>query len=584
MSDPATLLVDHLDIWTGAVERKNGAGRGNGGKLSLCGIEKLRSLIFDLAVRGKLVPQDMKDEPSSSVLSKIEAAAKKLSAEKKIRGSIVCRPLSRKYHWYHVPQNWEWIALGSCTNYGFSEKTNGNGLPPDTWVLELEDIEKRTSRLIQKLRFEERTFRSSKSCFQSGDVVYGKLRPYLDKVIVADEDGVCTTEMIPIRGHYGIDPHYLRIYLKSPHFVEFASSSVHGMNLPRLGTNRAREAPFPIPPLAEQKRIVAKVDELLALVDALEAGTHEAMAAHDTLVLELLATLVNSEDADELAENWSRIEAHFDTLFTTDASIESMKQTILELAVRGKLIKHEPDPHEKALDLLGQIATRRDELIRMGIIRRDRVKPYPTASPPFTIPQHWHWARIGEIALFTQYGTSQKAFEGTEGIPVLAMGNIQSGAVDTLSEKRIPDNSPELPDLFLQPGDLLYNRTNSYELVGKTGLFQGAADSFTFASYLIRIKLHPESTLPEFVNMVMNSSFFRSTQVEPKITKQTGQANVNGTSMRSMLVPLPPHNEQQQIVERYKEFLHVLEGLRNRIIYSNQLSIRLADELTAGQN
>lgn len=353
MSDPAQLLVDHLDIWTDAIERKSGSGRGNGGKISLYGIDKLRSLILDLAVRGKLVPQDPADGDAGELLPQIEAAAKKLIAKKAIRGSSNCWPLPKDQHWYELPLSWQWIALGSCTNYGYSDKTDGTDLSPDTWVLELEDVEKGTSRLIQKVRFEDRPFQSSKSIFEAGDVIYGKLRPYLDKVIVADEGGVCTTEMIPVRGHFGIHSRYLRLFLKSPHFVQFASSSVHGMNLPRLGTPKAREAPFPLPPLAAQKRIVAKVDELMTLVDALEAGTRAGMEAHETLVRELLATLVNSQDADGLAHNWSRIEAHFYTLFTTEDSIDALKQTVLELAVRGKfaslLLETEPQELEAAI-------------------------------------------------------------------------------------------------------------------------------------------------------------------------------------------------------------------------------------------
>ena len=233
-------------------------------------IEQLKQTIIQLAVMGKLVSQNPEDEPANELLKKIDNAKAKCIKEKKIKKQKPLPKISKKKEPYSLPDNWEWIRLGDATNYGITQKIEASEVEKEMWVLELEDIEKITSRLLKKVRFNERRFKSSKNIFNKSDVIYGKLRPYLDKVIIADEPGVCTTEMIPLRGYAGILSEYLRWVMKSPYFKEYANDSTHGMNLPRMGTEKARLALIPLPPKEEQHRIVAKVNELMILCDQLK--------------------------------------------------------------------------------------------------------------------------------------------------------------------------------------------------------------------------------------------------------------------------------------------------------------------------
>ena len=253
------------------------------------GIERLRELVLQLAVRGKLVPQDEGEEPASELLRRIEDEKARLGNQIKTRKplpTIKDRELP-----FVIPVGWEWTHLGEIASYGATEKAEPDEVSEEMWVLELEDIEKVSSRLLKRVRYGERPFKSAKNRFYKGDVLYGKLRPYLDKVILADEDGVCSSEIMPIRGFVGLAPQFMRLVLKSPYFVQYASSSTHGMNLPRLGTDKARQALFPLPPEDEQHRIVAKVDELMGLIDRLERHLvakreyHEAFAAAATNVV-----------------------------------------------------------------------------------------------------------------------------------------------------------------------------------------------------------------------------------------------------------------------------------------------------------
>jgi type I restriction enzyme S subunit len=167
-----------------------------------------------------------------------------------------------------LPDSWIDCRLGEVVDYGTTRKAEPTEIPADAWVLELEDIEKDTSKVLQRFTFAQRQSRSTKSRFSRGDVLYGKLRPYLNKVVVADQDGYCTTEIVPVVPSQWLEAGYLFYWLKHPTFLNYVTSVSHGLNMPRLGTAAGHDAPFVLAPLNEQKRIADKLDALLARVDA----------------------------------------------------------------------------------------------------------------------------------------------------------------------------------------------------------------------------------------------------------------------------------------------------------------------------
>jgi len=251
-------------------------------------ITRLRQSILQEAVQGKLVPQDPNDEPASVLLERIKEEKERLIKEGKIKKEKPLPPISEDEIPYELPEGWEWVRLGEVTNYAYNETLKPDEIDEEEWVLELEDIEKDTSRLIQVIRNKDRKSKSNKNRFYKGDVLYGKLRPYLKKVLVAPEDGVCSTEIIPFRGYGNIESRYIMYIMKSPYIDKIVNSITHGMNMPRLGTKNALELLIPLPPINEQKRIVEKVDQLMALCDELEKNIEQSKKDCELLIQSVL--------------------------------------------------------------------------------------------------------------------------------------------------------------------------------------------------------------------------------------------------------------------------------------------------------
>ena len=525
----------------------------------------LRRFILDLAVRGKLVEQDLNDEPASKLLKRIASEKARLVKTGKIKKQKIIPTLLGQDMPCPLPVNWRWSQIAEI---GVLSPRNdvdddvqssfvpmpliasGYGLPIEHEVRQWGEIKKGYTHFAEG----DVGLAKITPCFENGkSAVFRNLTGGL---------GSGTTELHIVRPLF-VDPDYILIFLKCSHFIEAGIPKMTGTaGQKRVPTEYFASSSFPLPPLAEQHRIVAKVDELMALCDRLEVARAEREATRDRLSAASLARL-NAPDLDPTTfRNHAAFALENLAPFTTRLDqVKALRQTVLNLAVRGKLVEQDPkdEPTGEALE---RIRIEREGLVQRKIIRRERpLAKIGTDEPPFEIPLQWRWKRIGEVALFTQYGTSTKSIPSEQGVPVLTMGNIQDGVVVLGNEKKIPATSDEFPALFLKKFDLLYNRTNSAELVGKTGIYLGEDDCKTFASYLIRVQLSKTSSSPRYMNLVMNAPVFRETQIIPLIKKQTGQANVNGTALKNMLVPLPPLPEQHRIVAKVDELMALCDRL-----------------------
>ena len=238
----------------------------------------LKSKILDLAIRGKLVPQDPNDEPASVLLERIRAEKEELIKHGKIKRdkkeSVIFKGDDNSYYlrtggveesledWRFddLPETWKICCLWELCDYGDCINVNTEDIAEDAWILDLEDIEKDTGTVLKKVTKAQRNSVSTKHKFHSGQVLYSKLRPYLNKVVLSDADGYCTSEILPLEFKNCVLPEYARYYLMSGTFIAYANHCSYGVKMPRLGTTDGKKAIFSLPPLSEQKRIVETID------------------------------------------------------------------------------------------------------------------------------------------------------------------------------------------------------------------------------------------------------------------------------------------------------------------------------------
>ncbi len=250
-------------------------------------VKKAKAKILDLAIRGQLLPQDPDDEPASNLLERIRAEKELLIRQGKIKRdkkeSIIFRGDDNSYYmqtenlveslsdWNfdELPEGWQVCCMGEVCDYGACISVSTESIKNSAWILDLEDIEKDSGRILRRVKKADRDAVSTKHLFRKGQVLYSKLRPYLNKVVLADDDGYCTSEILPLEFSDCIKPAYARYYLMSPTFLRYANKCSYGVKMPRLGTHDGKKAVLPVPPFSEQQRIVTVIDAAFCYLDTI---------------------------------------------------------------------------------------------------------------------------------------------------------------------------------------------------------------------------------------------------------------------------------------------------------------------------
>lgn len=519
-------------------------------------VQRLRELILQLAFQGRLVSQDSQEGTAANISQQIQKVKDTLIKEKKIKKDRKYIEISEDEIPFSIPHTWKWERIGSVTNYGMAEKIESSELSDDVWVLELGDVEKITSRLIKRVTHKERKSKSTKNKFIEGDVLYGKLRPYLDKVLVADRDGVCTTEMIPFRGYYGIDSMYLRWVLKSPFFISYANNSTHGMNLPRLGTEKAKQALIPIAPLGEQKRIVAKIESLIKLCDQLEAQQVQLAETSQKTNQATLNELVFSIGYKQFAKNWNRISENFQVVASGRNEVEKLKNSILGLSVQGKLVeKYSGD--ESVEIILNRI---KNSLIqetkigrkRRGSLKARSIKPLPDST---LIPDNWKWVYLDDILLFMDAGwspTCEKHPAAKNKWGVLKTTAVQPLKFIETENKELPAKLSPRSEYEVQTGDILVTRAGPKQRVGIACVVKKVRRKLMISDKTIRFRLADSRINPDFVAMCLSSWISAKHIEESKSGMAESQMNIPQEKLRATPILLVPPEQQKKIVDQYR--------------------------------
>ncbi|MFN3882773.1 MAG: restriction endonuclease subunit S [Nitrincola lacisaponensis] len=572
------LITEHLDLWMEAVTKKSTSGRGSNGKIELTGVKKLRELILELAVKGRLVNQNPNAEPADVLLARLRDERLELEKSKKIKKRLKTSESTNVDELTALPSNWCWSQLGEVafklTDGSHNPpKDSGRGIP----MLSSQNVN--FGRIdfecpSRYLTLEDFVKEDARTKARSGDVLLTIVASLGRAAVVPPEAPQFALQRSVAVIGTPIDSDFLAYQLIAPKCLHYYDT--HGKGTAQKGIYLGKLAVMPIavPPLEEQQRIVQKVDELMALCDQLEQQTCDQLAAHETLVDTLLSTLTQSENATELAENWTRLATHFDTLFTTEQSIDKLKQSILQLAVMGRLV--EQDAGDEPADMLvSEILHSRDRLART---ERMKTKADDSVSPSdqyIDTPSSWAWIRLGNMAKFIDY-RGKTPTKISSGKRLITAKNIRRGFIDLEPEEFISeaDYASWMTRGFPRRGDLLFTPEAP---LGNAAIVD-LNEEFALAQRAICFQWHtPE--VSKFMLLQVLAHAFQQQLIE-NATGMTA-TGIKAAKLKEIPVTIPPRQEQHRIVQKVDELMALCDQLKGRLNQASETRCQLAEALVS---
>ena len=485
--------------------------------------QELKSSILQLAIQGKLVEQRPEEGTGEELYQQIQAEKQRLIKEKKIKKEKTLAEITEGEIPFDIPDSWKWVKLGDCTGYAQTkEKVSPKDITGDMWSLDLEDIQKDTGAILVKTKASERKISGDKVKFHKGQVLYSKLRPYLKKILVAPDDGICTPELVPF-DTYLIDANYIAYVLRSPHIDFVINSVTYGVKMPRVGTDTMTNLLIPLPPFAEQKRIVAKIEELLPYVDR-HAAAYEKLE-------------------------------QFNAKFPED-----MKKSILQYAIQGKLVEQRPE-EGTGEELYRQIQSEKQRLIKEGKIKKEKPLPEITEDEvPFEIPESWKWVRLGSVIdMLSGFAFKSTDFKESGRYRLLRGINLSVGNTRWDDTVYVDEVTDKLNAYRLLNGDVLIGLDRPWISDGiRVAIYDETNDTY-LVQRVLRIR-ETTAITKEYIALLLRSNLFKNA-VEGQTTG-ISVPHISPGQVGNVAIPLPPLAEQKRIVAKLEEILPLCERLK----------------------
>lgn len=549
------------------------------------GPQKLRELILSLAVRGKLVPQDPNDEPASELLKRIAAEKARLVKAGEIKKPKPLPPIEPDVVPYELPMGWEWCRLGNVTSYIQRGKS-----PTYSDIKNIPVVSQKCVQWsgfdISRARFlepdalekypEERFLRSGDLLWNStGTGTIGRINLYIHEdnryeKVVADGHVTVVRPLI-------VNPAYLLAWISSPFIQRYIEGRASGTtNQIELATSMVQHQIVPLPPVSEQNRIVNRIDELLSNVDELEAQrTHQNILRISTGKASLDA-LAEAETPKALQTAWQRLKNNFEPLFSQDGeNIKSLRQAVLSLAVRGKLVPQDPND-EPAIELLKRIATEKSRLVKAGKIRYNKNQPLlERKNYQFRIPNNWAFIRLGSIVSELGDGLhGTPNYVSDSEIHFINGNNLSNGKIEIKNNtKSISFDEWKKYKVQLNSRSVLVSINGT---IGNVAFYQGEKVVLGKSACYINLM---EGISKYYVKIILESPYFYQYALEA--STGTTINNLSLKAMRMLPVAVPPLIEQQRIVERVDYLMKVIEQLGQGIEQSRIFVEKYAEAVVA---
>ena len=544
----------------------------------------LRSLILSLAVQGKLVQQETSDASASELLAQIRAELDLQETTTEPVSPDGAMP-------FDIPSSWEWVSLGEVVDlirgitFPASEKTNE---PAPNRIACLRTTNVQHSIEWHDLLFVDRSFMGREvQLIRHHDIVMSMAnsRELVGKVALIESvpypEATFGGFLGVLRPRH-IDPRYVMAALRTDYARRaLIGSASQTTNIANISLGKLRPLPFPLPPLAEQHRIVARVEELMKLCDALEQSGRLADEQHARLTSTLFDALAISESAQALAENWQRVAEHFDVLLDRPEAVDALEQAIAQLAVRGLLVPQAASD-EPADALLQRLRARRPPL-------KGRTSSQPAAvevpAAPYELPNEWSWAALDELVENMGSGWSPACDEGERSDPhrwaVLRTTSVQVMEYRPREHKAIPQRLNPRPNIEVQVGDILITRAGPLNRVGISCWVDETPPRLMLSDKIVRFHPTVDEMLPAFIVLALNAGWTRDQLEAAKTGMAASQVNISQADLRRIVLPVCSKAEQRRIVERVNELRCLCTELRQRVTQSRATQSRLADALVA---
>ncbi|MBD3587430.1 restriction endonuclease subunit S [Salinimonas sp. HHU 13199] len=554
-----SIITENLDIWTSATKTKSTSGRGSSNKRELYGIKKLRELILELAVTGKLIKPDTAGCSAQSALERSISKKSKLISEGRLKKGRAKKNIEDE-HFYSYPKHWEAARLEDLINVinGRAYKKHemlSEGIP----ILRVGNLFTSDQWYYSDLTLEPDKY------IDNGDLIYSwsaSFGPFIwegGKVIyhyhIWKMDIFCDDSL---------DKEFSQIFLQA--ISERIKAGGNGIAMIHMTKERMEKVIHPLPPLEEQKKIAKKVRELMNLCDQLESQSEASIEAHQTLVKSLLDTLTNAKDSNELNESWQRISEHFDVLFTTEDSIDQLKQTILQLAVMGKLVKQDPND-EPASKLLGRIAAEKEQLIKDKKIKKQKALPLISeGEKPFQLPRGWEWCRLEDVVDIQSGITKGRKLAGKQvtRVAYLSVANVQRGFLKLEQLKEVEIAVEEVAKYEVRVGDLLITEGGDWDKVGRTAIWNGSIPYIAHQNHVFKARKILDEQNELWLETYLNSPFARD-YFAGSSKQTTNLASINKTQLRGCLIAIPPPNHQSEILSSIRSVVELCESLLQKL-------------------
>ena len=541
-------------------------------------VERLSRFVLDLAVRGKLVEQDPADESASELLKKIGVEKARL-----VEGGVIKSQEARSAvddPPFPVPGGWLWVPVREIASH------RGQKVPrrPFTYI-DVSAIDKEAGVVAgpKVLRPEDAPSRARKVA-RRGDVVYSCVRPYLLNVAVIEDDfdpaPIVSTAFEVLNGHGCVNPRYVWIVLRSPFMVEAVENRQRGQAYPAINSGDFATLPFPLPPLAEQRRIVARVDELMALCDGLEQTRAARERSRDRLSRASQARLNESEPDAGRFRSHARFAVDALPALTARADqVKDLRQTILSLAVRGKLVEQDP-ADEPASESLKRTATVQERSSRSrGRSRAPRTTGcQPSSEPDFGLPNGWAAATLSEVLVHLQTGPFGSSLHKSDyqigETPVVNPASIQNGTIVPVGKMAVGDRTLErLSNFKLRAGDIVMARRGK---MGRCAVVGAREHGWLCGTGSLILRLS-DCVSPEYLAMLIGSPEVREYLHGSSVGST--MRNLNQSILMAMKVGLPPLGEQHRIVAKVDELMALCDRLEVGLVAEDGSRSRLLDAL-----